>query len=978
MTEHAFLSDLFLDPTSSPKTLHKLSETFLASGSQYSIDEFASALEKQLCGTPDPGLALTCLLRFAEASVSKASLFNDLLHYPVLFEVLMKVFGHSQYFADILVRDPELFRWLTTSDSLTKPRTREVLVSEVHRVEEMFLKPERKLDGLKRLYRREVLRVGVRDILGEADLLSVTQELSHLADVLIDASCRIAGQQLSEKFPKSPKTRYAVIGLGKLGGSELNYSSDIDIIFVYGDEGRLKGSNGRSTTYLEYYHKFVERVVQNLSGSSAEGHLYRVDTRLRPESGAGPLARSVQSFLTHYESRGELWERQMLIKARPVAGDVEFGCEFLRQLEPFVYPRTFFHHPAESIARVKARIEAAIDGDENIKLRAGGIRDVEFVVQALQLLNGGKDRSLRETNTLLALERLRAVQLLLDDEATTMRQAYIFFRTLEHRLQTMLNTQTHTLPSDARTLSTLARRMNLSSADELLGGSEAHSKAVKKVFDAVLSVEVKEGRADLAALVDGNVNEKTMTEVLARHGFQDCRRAAKNLAILTQGSSLIGARDLDARARSLFRSLASDLFGEISATASPDITLHNLATLVAAQKLPDTFYTQLRERGFRKFILTLCGISPRFVKGLAQHPLLLETLISDAQLLAGPRLLSPLPAESIIDLKNQEELRAGVRNVLGFTSYDELTEELSQLADVIVTSVYMDVCREYRGKSVPLAIFAVGKYGTREITFDADLDIIFIAEPRSTMSLDKMEKIATAIVGRLSAVSEKGRLYDIDARLRPEGKNAPLVADRGAYNRYLSERASLWERQSLTRVRFVCGDESLGKEVMRNIESYVFDSPLPPSWVQTIVAMRRKMESRSRTSHADHLDVKLGAGGMVDIEFIAQMFQLRSGRDQTGLRSKPTRAVLEASSTRLRKGEEQVLTSSYYLFREIEKLIRISLEEPGSFLPIGPKLALLSRLLGHASADSFRGEVASMMKQVRRMFLEITERISDT
>ncbi|MGH9429816.1 MAG: hypothetical protein ACRD2L_26320, partial [Terriglobia bacterium] len=433
------------------------------------------------------------------------------------------------------------------------------------------------------------------------------------------------------------------------GGSELNYSSDVDILFVYGDEGKLKRSNGRALSYHEYYNQFAEKVVQNLSQSSAQGHLYRVDTRLRPESGAGPLARSVRSFLTYYESRGELWERQMLIKARPVAGDVEFGNEFLRQLEPFVYPRTFFHHPAESIARIKARIETAIDGEENIKLQAGGIRDIEFIVQALQLLNGGKDKSIREGNTLRALEKLRSAGLVSQEETETLRSAYIFFRTLEHRLQTMLNTQTHTMPGDARMRSTLARRLRLSSARELLDCTEAHSHVVRRVFDEVLSVgEKKGGEADIATLIDGNVDEKAVAKVLARFGFQDGRRAAKNIAILTLGSSLTGARDLDARSRSVFRTVASDLFDAISATASPDMTLHNLTSLVGAQKLPDLIYAQLGDARFRKFILTICSISPRIVKGLATHPLLMETLASDEEFLVGPRLFSPLPAGSIL------------------------------------------------------------------------------------------------------------------------------------------------------------------------------------------------------------------------------------------------------------------------------------------------------------------------------------------
>ncbi len=977
MTDSVFPSDLFLNSTPAARTLRTIHEAFLASGSQYPIDEFSHALINQLRLSPDPAMALTNLLRFTEASVSKASLFNDLLHYPVLFEVLVKVFGHSQYFADILVRDPELFRWLTASDSLVKPRTREAITAEVRRTEQMFQKLERKLDGLKRLYRRELLRIGVRDILGEADLETVTRELSHLADCLIDACCRIAGQQLSDKYPAAPKTQYAVIGLGKLGGGELNYSSDIDILFVYEKEGKLKHSTRSGSTYHEYFNLFVEKMVQNLSQASAEGHLYRVDTRLRPESGAGPLARSVRSHLMYYESRGELWERQMLIKARPVAGDLGFGKKFLQQLEPFVFPRTFFHHPAESIARIKARIETAIGDEENIKLRAGGIRDIEFIVQVLQLLNGGKVKPIRETNTLRTLDLLKAEGLLEETEASTLHEAYIFFRTLEHRLQTMLNTQTHALPGDQHGEETLAKRMAMISAIELRTQIEAYSKAVRRIFDTTLSLDEKKEGVALSAIIDGNVGEKEVLNVLARYRFQDCRLAAKNLASLTQGSSLTGSRNLTARVRSAFGAFADDLFTEIGATASPDMTLHNLTLLAGSQKWPDLFFTQMGEKEFRKLILTICRVSPRFAKGLARHPLLLEVLSTDAQAFSGGKKPLPRPGISAVLFKSEEEIRAGVRHLLGFSTFDELVTDLTQVADVIVSSTFTNICRTHSAKRVPLAVLAVGKYGTREINFDADLDLIFLADPRPPITLDKLENIAAAIVRDLSAVSEEGRLYDIDARLRPEGKSAPLVVARQAYRKYLDERASLWERQSLTRIRFICGDETLGKKVLDDIESFVYGGSLPTSWIPSTVTMRRKMESRSRTHQATYHDIKLGPGGMADIEFLAQVIQLQFGRDRTELRGMRTGDVLKfAESFCLSEGEASSLIEAYGLYREVEKLIRITLEGPGSLLPDGDKLDLLAGLLGIGSGESLRNQIDSTMVQTRRMFLEIAYRIA--
>ena len=460
-----FPASLFIDPSRAQRNLQTIHEMFLGSGCNYTLDEFSRVLHDRLTISPDPGMALTNFLRFSEVTVSKASLFNDLLKYPVAMEVLLKLFGYSRYLGDILVRDPELFRWLTASSVLMERQTKSGFALEIQRIEKMFKTPERRSDAFRRLYRREILRIGARDVLGSADLATVTGELSDLADSLIDASCRLVEMTLHERYGCIPATAYAVIGLGKLGGGELNYSSDIDIIFVYGEEGELAVSP--VVTYHEYFNKFVEKLVQSLSQSSAEGHIYRVDTRLRPESGMGSLARSVQSYLHYYEARGELWERQMLIKGRPVAGDIAWGESFLRMLTPFIYPRSFLTQPTESIARIKSRIEKSVDGEDNIKLQAGGIRDIEFTVQALQLLNGGRNENVRSCNTLQSIGLLTDHHLLSVEEGSVLREAYIFFRTLEHRLQAVLNTQTHSIPADLHEQTALAKRMGFPSPDEL-------------------------------------------------------------------------------------------------------------------------------------------------------------------------------------------------------------------------------------------------------------------------------------------------------------------------------------------------------------------------------------------------------------------------------------------------------------------------------------------------------------------------------
>jgi glutamate-ammonia-ligase adenylyltransferase len=970
-------TNIFVDPARAERHLHALHEMFFASASLYPIEEFSGALREQLLASPDPDMALNNLLRFAEAVVSKASLFNDLVHYPVVMEVVMRIFGFSQYFADIMVRDPELLRWLTASDSLVKPRTREYLAGEAARILQMFQRPEKSLDALKRLYRREVLRIGARDVLGEADIPTITQELSNLADVVINASCIVAGRQMEQKYPHPPSAAFAVVGLGKLGGGELNYSSDVDIILVYETEGEIRDAAGKKVTYHEYFNKFAERMIQNLSQSTAEGYLYRVDTRLRPESGAGPLARSVQSYLLYYESRGELWERQMLIKARLVGGDGAFGQRFLQQLTPFIYPRTFIQHPVTEIARIKARIEAANVGAENIKVRAGGIRDIEFIVQALQLVNGGKHTGVRSGNTLQAINQLAAQHLLSEGETVALTRAYIFYRTLEHRLQIMFNTQTHTVPSDVAAQTRVARQVGLASAEELQRVSADHLRAVRNIFDTVMMPEAGPKRTDIAAIVMGGAQGESMAEVFQRYRFEDPQLAAKNVSILLSGSSLTQTRDLDARAREAFRTVAEDLFKEISATPSPDMTLQNLTSLIAAQKFQEQFYEQSKEVSFRKFVLAVCSVSPRFTKRLARDPLLLETLAANPVL--APLFDVPKRAGigEIVRMKNTEEVRAGVRNILGATTLDDLSGELTRLADVIVKELFAREIRKRRLEDPHLAVFALGKYGTSEIIFDADLDLLFVDDSQEPAVREKLHKLASGLLSSLAIFHEQGRLYDVDARLRPEGRNAPLVVEAATYGGYLAARASLWERQSLTRLRFVCGDGDLGKRVTKLVESFVYGSPLPKAWTDTIVAMRRKVETRSRTRTDELVDLKLGPGGIVDIEFLAQMIQLKFGEKHPALRSQSTTGVLTtALDVWLNAEDVSFFTSAYALLRQLENLIRITLEERGTVLPEGKKLDLLARCYDGSSGLQLRSRVGSIMSSVRTRFLALSQMLS--
>jgi glutamate-ammonia-ligase adenylyltransferase len=418
------------------------------------------------------------------------------------------------------------------------------------------------------------------------------------------------------------------------------------------------------------------------------------------------------------------------------------------------------------------------------------------------------------------------------------------------------------------------------------------------------------------------------------------------------------------------------IFEDISKSPSPDLALNDLGVLIAAHRFPEQLFVALKEEGFRKLIFTVCGSSPRLTRGLAKDKLLFDLLASDRASLAQPWNGKRRRNEKLVVLKEREELRAGIRYVLGISSFRDFTTELSRLADEAIASVFAGECKTRGLRRPALAIFALGKYGTRELSIDADLDVLFVGDQKAKSS-DRYEKIASGIIQRLSSGGSGGKLYDVDARLRPEGRSAPLVVDKKMYATYLHERASLWERQSLTRMRFVCGDASLAEGVASAVTSFVYETPLRVAWTDEIVAMRRKVETRSHTRPSDFFDVKLGSGGMVDIEFIAQMIQLKFGATIPALRFLPTTDVLEiAPSAVLSSERASFLKHTYGLYRRIELMMRLSLEDRSTILPMGDKLELLSGILGVSTSAELRTTVSENMKDVRSLFLQIAKVLS--
>ncbi|MGA9408075.1 MAG: hypothetical protein WBW71_13160, partial [Bacteroidota bacterium] len=781
------------------KTIEKI---FFNAGLGDSAPLFFAPLEARLAHSADDTMASTNFLRFIESSFNQTTILRDLTEHPVLLETLLSIFGVSQYFSDALIRDPELFRWLTATNILDQSKTKEEFLTTSRQSAQPFQSLSRKLNVLKRYQRREMLRIGVRDILGIADLETTTRELSHLADAIIMLIAELSWNELKNQYGAEPATPWTIIGLGKLGGEELNYSSDIDIVAVFDADGEMELSSSLTMTYGEFFVRFIEHVVHSLSHPTEEGYFYRVDMRLRPDGKAGTLIRSFQSAIAYYESRGELWERQMLIKARGVAGSESFTQKFLGALSPFIYPRTFFENPIEEISRIKARIESDSD-DRNIKLRSGGIRDIEFIVQALQLLNGGKNTSLQNANTLAAITLLHSARLLSTTEAARLREAYIFFRILEHRLQMLEYTQTHSLPDTQRDRQKIAARMALPPGrfDKLLS---EHLDNVRLIFNTVFTPTSLQQHSIIERFVTEKPGSEFSRMFAGRYGLGTGEKTLRTLRRMMYGTNLLGKKEYTERTRTLFKNIAEPLLEEIGASIAPEQALAHCERIFSSFPSPDAMYSLCSEKNFRKSLVTICTQSGMLAKQFTLSPGLAETILTGVNTVLHDGEVHFPSVENVHEWKVAEECKAAVRYILDGMDERALFHSLSEIASSALLLLYKKEREILKiGKAARFCIIGMGKLGGEEMNFGSDLDVVFLFKTARKSDAEKCEQLASKIMTSCSRMTPGGKLYDIDARLRPEGRNAPLAVAAKQYLEYLRQRASLWERQSLTRARVI-------------------------------------------------------------------------------------------------------------------------------------------------------------------------------
>ncbi len=839
---------------------------------------------------------------------------------PGFAQVREQVWAASEYIARSVARFPHEFADLIATGDLERSAAPDDLACRLAR----YLAEVRDEPGLQRALRRfrhrELIRIGWRDIAGLAPLDETLADLSELAEICVrGALAHLEPWAWSAwgtpRAPDGRTLRLVVLGMGKLGGRELNFSSDIDLIFAFAHPGVIEGGL-HPLSHEQFFVRLAQRLIKVLAEVTAEGFVFRVDTRLRPYGESGPLAMSLPAMEEYYQSQAREWERYAMIKARPIAGDPKDCAELMAILHPFVYRRYLDFGAFESLRELKRLIRRELHRrgmDANIKLGPGGIREIEFIGQALQLVRGGRDPELQIRSIRAVLSRLGQKGLLPQTAVSELDAAYVFLRRLENRLQAYRDQQTHCLPQDPQDRLRLAKSMGFPGWSELTAVLAEHRRKVQGHFDALFAQPIAEAAAD-------EVNPlfnlwpppgiHAAIEQLERAGFADPQAIYQRLEQF-QASCL--RKGLSSRGHERLNRIMPQVLSAASGCANPDLALVRVLTLFESIVRRTAYLAMLAEHPQILTQLTrLAALSPWFTEQIARQPILLDELI-DARRLHSPLRRGELEAELDVllagidpeDLEQQMErlrqfaqsqrLRVAAADLTGVIPLMVVSDYLTEIAEVVVARVLTLawghlVARHGRptgiqGHDQGFLVIGYGKLGGIELGYGSDLDLVFLhgsetltaetAGPKPVSNEQFYARLAQRMIHILTTRTPAGELYPVDTRLRPDGSKGLLVRSMRAFADYQEQHAWTWEHQALIRARPIAGDPLLAERFLM-IRRAILCRPRDPEGLrQEVRAMRERMRANLDNSDTERFDLKQGRGGIADIEFMVQYAVLR-------------------------------------------------------------------------------------------------------
>jgi len=950
----------------------------------------------------------------------------DLSRDALLLSRLLTIAAYSPFLAETLLRHPEHIDWLRheTERDFDHVKTTEQLSEELARFVTRMMDADHPT-RLGRFKRREFLRIYLRDCLTVASLAEVTEELSNLADVILQRALAIAHQEMTNRYG-APLTRdergriknaeLAVVALGKLGCRELNYASDVDLLFLYSGEGETAGRDRRPESVIsnkEFFKAVASETVQIIGSSAGEGAVYRIDLRLRPYGRDGDLVWEIERAADYYHNKAQNWERQALIRARASAGSDHVVAVFLDLVRDQIFARDA--HAFEDIRRAKEKIDrrlAARPGGFNVKLGRGGIREIEFIAQALQLQHGGREPWVRTAQTLIVLARLAEKDYLTEAERARLSAAYTFLRTIEHRLQMEHGAQTHTLPLARARLELVARRSGYTDADQFVRDLEDHTASVRAIYNRVFAASSEPQSTTTSEEREFEKEVDDETDRLIRH-------AAVALVKLIRAQDSVASDDKSVR---VFDN--SDVEQIISRALPSAINpLRSLRNLTA---WAESFATYARDqvKEWRVVNRDWADLIKRLLPTLSSHylshmltsrPALAAALVGETErdradflhvmsaainkehhLAAKTDALRRAWYQQIISIGQQDMMGVGGRGSgvgedlrLNNLAQTALAEAALRLAvDIALKSLGIetgDSATDNPGSlplALPFTILGLGRLGHAGMDYGSDLDLLVVfddtAEWPPASESDALKgfhsphefyaKLTSEVVHALSSITREGLLYRIDLRLRPEGKNGPLAQGLTGLLAYLSSRASGWEHSAYLKAREVAGDMEFGARVRAAVCQSCFDAASNNSSLKEELAdIRARLESEK--ARKGRPNIKWGRGGMTDVYFITRYLQLR---DRIYFPTEQGTAALIARLGDVGSLDDEsarVLFEGYSFLRRLDHWMRLLLDRPTPLLPASNvALGDLARALACASVEEFEQQLAAHTSAIREVY----------
>ncbi|MGW3329965.1 bifunctional [glutamine synthetase] adenylyltransferase/[glutamine synthetase]-adenylyl-L-tyrosine phosphorylase [Streptomyces rubiginosohelvolus] len=937
-------------------------------------------LLEALGATADPDLALRGLVRIVEAGEEgeRQVLLDTLVTAKPLRDRLLGVLGASEALGDHLARHPRDWQALVTYESADlHPGVAEFEQGLAEAVDP---------DSLRVAYRRCLLTLAARDVCGTTGLAQTAAELADLATATLRAALAIARTSAPED---AAQCRLAVVAMGKCGGRELNYISDVDVIFV--GEAR---DGVDETKAMQAATRLAAHMMRICSDTTVEGTIWEVDANLRPEGRNGPLVRTLSSHLAYYQRWAKTWEFQALLKARAVAGDPELGAEYVEAVSPLVWGAADRENFVPDVQKMRRRVVDNIPADRierELKLGPGGLRDVEFAVQLLQLVHGRSDASLHSGSTLEALRALAEGGYVGRADAAQLDEAYRFLRSMEHRIQLYRLRRTHLVPEDEADLRRLGRSLGMRTdpVAELNKAWKRHASVVRRLHEKIFYRPLLDAVAQLAP-GESRLSAKAAAIRLEALGYADPAAALRHLEALSSGVT---------RKAAIQRTLLPVLLGWFADSADPDAGLLGFRKVSDALGKTPWYLRLLRDEGAAAENLARVLSAGRLAPDLLMRAPEAVAILGDPEGLT-PRTREHLEqevlaavgragdAESAVavvrGVRRRELFRTTAADLIG--SYgtedspaeqdhgalvDRVGSAVTDLNAATIAGALRAAVREQWGDTLPtrFAVIGMGRFGGHELSYGSDADVLFVHRPREGVSDEEAGRAANAVVSemrRLLQLPTADPPLLIDADLRPEGRTGPMVRTLKSYEAYYRRWSLVWESQALLRAEHMAGDEELGRAFVELVDPLRYPMEgLGEDAVREIRRLKARMESERMPRGADPtLHAKLGRGGLSDVEWTVQLIQMQHGWAEPGLRTTRTREALAAAcAAELIPAEEaQTLDEAWVLAARVRNAVMLVRGRPGDTFPSDPReLTAVGRYLGYEP-----GHVGDMLDDYRR------------